>query len=514
MRLLYISLIFWYVISFDLTVECWLVNATGGSFPSSVYRETTFAYQFQDSADRVTYYGASSATGKCNIMGYWHVGDTLVSQSSIVASVKSRDTLICTDGCTIATCGFSSVETPRPDRRYRMPLVDFAGSDSVLKAADYASFPDLQMLPALAGAVVPIYNIPELSGQNAISLILSRQSIADIFKGKVLHWNDSGILTSNPLLRDTLSKIVHPIRLVVRSDSSGTSEIFTTALSLFDPIDMASPDYSFGSTVGFGSNPNWCGSVTDEVQIITITGCISAAPTVEKKIHLKIVNGNRNLRDVTFACDASSKNITGEFARSSPGAGLSVLVSKRSIAAGQIEIKIGYSDPETIGMKWYMPALVSSPAGMTVTVSTLQEGGYLNSHLNSTYSITPQIQSIWINSLVSPFDFKVSWHGAAGATYDVYLKADSTTAIIIEAFNAAYIGSVGDVKQVTSTQSVWVEHQIFFSLAASAIFSRFTITPLLQIIEGSVYITTQSDYDNYPLFYDNKNPRGFGGSGM
>ena len=40
---------------------------------------------------------------------------------------------------------------PRYGASTRLPLVDFSGTDSVLSAADYASFPDLQLLPAIAG---------------------------------------------------------------------------------------------------------------------------------------------------------------------------------------------------------------------------------------------------------------------------------------------------------------------------------------------------------------------------
>jgi hypothetical protein len=103
-------------LSYRTTVDCWSINATGGSFPSNVYREATFAYEFQPSGDYVSYFGAGSTTGKCNIMGYWHTGDSLASQSSISAAVKIRDQLICTDACTVQTCGTSSVVSPRFDR--------------------------------------------------------------------------------------------------------------------------------------------------------------------------------------------------------------------------------------------------------------------------------------------------------------------------------------------------------------------------------------------------------------
>jgi phosphate transport system substrate-binding protein len=147
-------------------------------------------------------------------------------------SVKIRDTLICTDTCTIDTCGVSSKLTPRFDAAMRAPLVDFGGSDALLTASDYKAFPDLLMLPSLAAAVVPVYNIPELTASMG-PLILSRQNMADIYSGDLKLWSDQRIAANN--LNLDLSRIVKPIRVVVRTDSSGTSQIFTAALASFDP---------------------------------------------------------------------------------------------------------------------------------------------------------------------------------------------------------------------------------------------------------------------------------------
>jgi hypothetical protein len=499
-------------LSYRTTVDCWSINATGGSFPSNVYREATFAYEFQPSGDFVSYFGAGSTTGKCNIMGYWHTGDSLASQSSISAAVKIRDQLICTDACTVQTCGTSSVVSPRFDRLTRRPLIDFAGSDSILKSADYNAFSDLQMFPALAGAVVPVYNIPELRAIQNASLVLSRQNIADIFKGKVLYWNDSTILNNNPLLRGTLKKVVHPINVVVRTDSSGTSEIFSVALSMFDPMGLSAPDYSFGATVGTSSDPSWCGLLTDEVQIFTITGCNTAATAINKRIYMKVVDGQKSLRDLTFLCDASAANITGEFLRSNPGAGLSVIVNKISTASGAIKLKVGYGDPSTEGSYWYKPSIVALPPGVAVEVSTLQEGGYYNSHFNSTYFVTPQVQSIWIAATVSNFLFDVSWHSSSGKNYTVGLNAHSTAADIAQAFNASFLGSVSSV-QLVNAATQWIEYQITLSSLGSKMFNKFSVLSALKLYDNAVYITTLLDYNNYPIFYDYAHPMGLGGSG-
>ena len=68
-------------------------------------------------------------------MGYWHTGNPNVE---IPSATKTRDTLICTDKCTMASCGNTAL---RFDHSNRFPIVDFAASDSLLGANDYTYFP-------------------------------------------------------------------------------------------------------------------------------------------------------------------------------------------------------------------------------------------------------------------------------------------------------------------------------------------------------------------------------------
>jgi ABC-type phosphate transport system substrate-binding protein len=50
-------------------------------------------------------------------------------------------------------------------------------------------------------------------------------------------WNDSAIVgdQTNPRVAKILSNLHEKIKVIVRNDKSGTSEIFTGALGLFDP---------------------------------------------------------------------------------------------------------------------------------------------------------------------------------------------------------------------------------------------------------------------------------------
>ena len=181
-----------------LRASAHILNQTGGSFPDSVYQISTFSDGFVATLDTLTYFGPSSSVGRCNVMGYWHTGNTDRSGSLISTSVKIRDKMICTDTCTLESCGYTSTATGnvtlagvtydrlpvRKDAESRLPLTDIGASDGNLSPTDYFNFPDLQMLPALAGAVVPFYNIPELRYRNLTeNLILSRSSLVNIFMG-------------------------------------------------------------------------------------------------------------------------------------------------------------------------------------------------------------------------------------------------------------------------------------------------------------------------------------------
>ena len=158
------------------------LNATGGTFAKNVLLDSMFAFQFVFPQDVISYFALGPATGKCNIMGYWHSGNTPSEQPN--ATIRAIDTAICTDACTQSVCGWvSNTINNRSNHFRKTPLVDFAMSGSPLSAADYVYYKDLLVLPALAGGVVPIYNIPELTANPSLYLVLSRSTISNIFLG-------------------------------------------------------------------------------------------------------------------------------------------------------------------------------------------------------------------------------------------------------------------------------------------------------------------------------------------
>jgi phosphate transport system substrate-binding protein len=126
-------------------------------------------------------------------------------------------------------------------------LVDFAGDDPPLAAADIAGAKGpLLDFPMFLGAITISYHLPGIGS----GLQLDGTSIANIYLGKITMWNDPAIVKLNPKLKSKLP--AHPIVVVHRSDSSGTTASFTTFLAATSP--------TWANTPGDGTAnkaPNW-----------------------------------------------------------------------------------------------------------------------------------------------------------------------------------------------------------------------------------------------------------------
>jgi len=102
--------------------------------------------------------------------------------------------------------------------------VDFAASDAPLKDKDLASAPGTIIhIPSVLGAVAITYNLPSLTGD----FNLKPEILSKIYLGQIKKWND-------PAIKSVNQGSVLPaaeIRVTHRSDSSGTTFVFTDYLS-------------------------------------------------------------------------------------------------------------------------------------------------------------------------------------------------------------------------------------------------------------------------------------------
>jgi len=122
---------------------------------------------------------------------------------------------------------YRSVGSSEGIRRVTARSVDFGVTDVPLTQAELDN-DDLLQFPIVAGAIVPVINVPGIGdGQ----LRLSGEILADIFLGKIARWNAPSIRALNPdrVLPDL------PITVVHRSDGSGTTFVFTYYLSRISP---------------------------------------------------------------------------------------------------------------------------------------------------------------------------------------------------------------------------------------------------------------------------------------
>lgn len=134
--------------------------------------------------------------------------------------------------------------------------VDFGASDVAMTDAEIAKVSKgVVLLPMTAGSVVVAYNLPGVR-----SLRLSRQVLGNIFSGKIKKWND-------PAIRQLNSGVNFPntdIRVIYRSDASGTTAAFT------EHLKAAAPGWTLGSgrsiqwAVGVGAKGNE--GITAQVQ--------------------------------------------------------------------------------------------------------------------------------------------------------------------------------------------------------------------------------------------------------
>jgi phosphate transport system substrate-binding protein len=140
------------------------------------------------------------------------------------------------------TVNFNPVGSGAGQADLETATVQFAGSDPALKPSDVKKMkgPVLQF-PVAFGAITASYNLPGVKS----GLKLDGATLADIFEGKIKAWNDPAIAKLNPGVKLPTTAIT----VVQRSDSSGTTEGFTTYLSDVSP--------SWKSQVGEGKDVKW-----------------------------------------------------------------------------------------------------------------------------------------------------------------------------------------------------------------------------------------------------------------
>ncbi len=131
-------------------------------------------------------------------------------------------------------------------RQLTAGTVDFGASDMPMNDDQIKEFQtkngfSVLHFPTVLGAVVPTYNLPQVSAD----LKFSEKALAGIYLGTITKWNDPEIVNANPGVPLPKDDVV----VIHRSDGSGTTFIWTDFLS------KASPEWK--SKVGSGTSVNW-----------------------------------------------------------------------------------------------------------------------------------------------------------------------------------------------------------------------------------------------------------------
>jgi len=127
-------------------------------------------------------------------------------------------------------------------RQLTSRTVFFGASDQPMKDEQLSAAPGrILHFPTVLGAVVPVYNLPEVREQ----LKFTGPLLADIVLGKVKKWNDPALVKANPGVKLPASDIT----FVHRSDGSGTTFVWADYLSKVSP--------EFKSKIGADASLNW-----------------------------------------------------------------------------------------------------------------------------------------------------------------------------------------------------------------------------------------------------------------
>eukprot|EP00668_Euglena_longa_P026143 GGOE01032704.1.p1 GENE.GGOE01032704.1~~GGOE01032704.1.p1 ORF type:complete len:1098 (-),score=352.84 GGOE01032704.1:1382-4642(-) len=183
-----------------------VIVGAGTTLPTPVYTDAQFAYCFVNRDVELQFYASESQAGICRIES-------------------------AADEC-------DPSDTRAPSN------LDFAASTAILNQSDYDKYPDLQMYPVLATAIVPVYNLKGVQ-----SLVLSKTALAQIFSGQITTWDDSRITANNPNFSHWNIPANQKIQVVVRQESSDITMVFKSAMSAFST--------SFVNYVDVSPSPTW-----------------------------------------------------------------------------------------------------------------------------------------------------------------------------------------------------------------------------------------------------------------
>jgi phosphate transport system substrate-binding protein len=215
---------------------------------------------------------------------------------------------------------------------------DFAGSDVTMAAseqtaANTACGSTALTIPITAGGIAVTYN---LSG--VTSLKLSAATVAGIFDGKIVKWNDPAIAADNT----GVTLPTTPISVFYRNDSSGSTSVFTSFLKADAPSDWT---LGASKTITFFSGAQGAkGSAGVAAGVKQTTGGITYVETSYAKAQSLATASIKGEGDYVAATSATVSTAIGEgFAVTGTGSDLAGTMNYAKMATGYPISTVSYA---------------------------------------------------------------------------------------------------------------------------------------------------------------------------
>jgi len=180
-----------------------------------------------DNNDKSSSSSTSSTAGGSSSVDYSSLSGTINGSGSsftnqfIAASIAALQ-----DKASGLTVNYNPTGSGQGKKDFGTGLVDFAGTDSLVKAGDGPADGSYLYVPTVAAPITISYNLPSVK-----DLKLSADTVAGLFSGTIKKWDDAAVKADNPgaSLPSTSVVIAH------RADASGTTSNFTKYLTKASP---------------------------------------------------------------------------------------------------------------------------------------------------------------------------------------------------------------------------------------------------------------------------------------
>jgi len=234
--------------------------------------------------------------------------------------------------------------------------VFFAGTDAPLNATQKANAPGILQFPETMGAVAVVYHIDGVGN----GLKLDGETLGRIFTGAITKWNDPAIAALN----GGTSLPATDVTIVYRSDSSGTSFVFTDYLS-----KASATFHDSGITGGKASkSPTWSKSTAKQLSGNGNDGIAS-------NLKASTCNGCVGYVELTYL---KSANLNAAQMKSHDGAFLAPTSDGASAAAASFVSSLPAPDGD-----WSAVSIVNAPGANSYPISSMTYMLVYQSH--STY---------------------------------------------------------------------------------------------------------------------------------